>query len=203
MSLAASAATNTTSTSTTTTSSTSGTIDKEAFLSLLVTQLKYQDPLDPQDPSEFVSELAQFSTLEQLTNMSSSLDTLATKTTAAQWVSAIGKKVNVSTTTLSPGDQVVISPQSDYDTVTLTLKDTSTGETTTKTMYSGESLTYTNDGDSTYTISAAATLSGSAVSSVVTVLKQIAGVSMSDTGNTLVFNDGSTLDASSVTVITE
>jgi flagellar basal-body rod modification protein FlgD len=194
-------ATNTTTANSLTT--TSSTIDKDAFLKLLVTQLKYQDPLDPQDPSEFVSQLAQFSSLEQLTNMSSSLDTLATKTTSAQWVSAIGKKVNVSSTTLSPGDEVVISPQTDYDTVTLTLKDSSTGETTTKTMYKGESLTYTNDGTSTYTMSAAATKDGSTVSSVVTVLKQIAGVSMSDTGNTLVFGDGSTIDASKITVITE
>jgi flagellar basal-body rod modification protein FlgD len=181
----------------------SGTIDKEAFLSLLVTQLKYQDPLNPQDPSEFVSELAQFSTLEQLTNMSSSLDSLATKTTSAQWISAIGKRVNAPSSTLSPGDEVVISPQSDYDTVTLKLKDSSTGEVTTKTLYKGESLTYTNDGDSTYAIAAQATKNGTAVSAVVTVLKKIAGVSMSDTGNTLVFNDGSTMDATGATVITE
>ncbi|HEY3277593.1 MAG TPA: flagellar hook capping FlgD N-terminal domain-containing protein [Syntrophorhabdaceae bacterium] len=202
MSVASTAATNT-SVANTATGMKSGTIDKEAFLSLLVTQLKYQDPLNPQDPSEFVSELAQFSTLEQLTNMSSSLDSLATKTTSAQWISAIGKRVNAPSSTLSPGDEVVISPQSDYDTVTLKLKDSSTGEVTTKTLYKGESLTYTNDGDSTYAIAAQATKNGTAVSAVVTVLKKIAGVSMSDTGNTLVFNDGSTMDATGATVITE
>lgn len=202
MSVAATAATNA-SVANTATGMKSGTIDKEAFLSLLVTQLKYQDPLNPQDPSEFVSELAQFSTLEQLTNMSSSLDSLSTKTTSAQWISTIGKRVNAPSSTLSPGDEVVISPQSDYDTVTLKLKDSSTGEVTTKTLYKGESLTYTNDGDSTYAIAAQATKNGTAISAVVTVLKKIAGVSMSDTGNTLVFNDGSTMDATGATVITE
>ena len=41
-------------------------VGKEAFLSLLVTQLQNQDPLDPQDNSEFLTQLAQFTTLESL-----------------------------------------------------------------------------------------------------------------------------------------
>jgi flagellar basal-body rod modification protein FlgD len=41
-------------------------IGKDAFLQLLVTQLKHQDPLDPQDNSEFLAQLAQFSSLESL-----------------------------------------------------------------------------------------------------------------------------------------
>ena len=53
--------------------STSNDLDKNAFLKLLVTQLENQDPLDPQDNSEFVAEMAQFSSLEQMTNMSESL----------------------------------------------------------------------------------------------------------------------------------
>ena len=42
------------------------TIGKEAFLSLLVTQLQHQDPLQPQDNSEFIAQLAQFTSLESL-----------------------------------------------------------------------------------------------------------------------------------------
>jgi flagellar basal-body rod modification protein FlgD len=186
-----------------TTNATSSAISKDDFLKLLVAQLKYQDPLDPQKPDQFVSELAQFTQVEQMTNMSSSLSTLATKTTSSQWVSAIGKRVNVSSTTLSPGDELVISPQSDYDKVVLTLKDASTGGTTTKTMYKGDSLVYTNSGTSTYTVSATVTKGGSAVNATATVLKQITGVSVSDTGNTLVFGDGTTMDATSATVITQ
>ena len=53
-------------------------MDKDAFLQLLVTQLKYQDPLEPQENSEFVAEMAQFSTLEQMGNMSKSLEQLST-----------------------------------------------------------------------------------------------------------------------------
>ena len=50
-------------------SGTKQSLDKDAFLKLMVTQLKYQDPLDPQDNSEYVAELAQFSSLEQMTNV--------------------------------------------------------------------------------------------------------------------------------------
>ncbi len=46
-----------------------GAMGKEEFLKLLVTQLKNQDPLEPQDSSQMVAELAQFSALEQMQNL--------------------------------------------------------------------------------------------------------------------------------------
>ncbi len=45
-------------------------LGKDVFLSLLSTQLRYQDPLEPMDGTAFVTQLAQFSQLEQTTNMS-------------------------------------------------------------------------------------------------------------------------------------
>lgn len=50
--------------------STTSDLGKDAFLTLLVTQLRYQDPLDPQDNSAFIAQMAQFSSLEQMQNMS-------------------------------------------------------------------------------------------------------------------------------------
>ena len=43
-----------------------GALGKEEFLQLLVTQLRYQDPLNPSDPEDFAAQLAQFTSLEQL-----------------------------------------------------------------------------------------------------------------------------------------
>jgi len=45
-------------------------LDKDAFLRLFITQLKNQNPLEPMDNTEFISQLAQFTALEQTTNMS-------------------------------------------------------------------------------------------------------------------------------------
>lgn len=50
-------------------------LGQDAFLQLLATQLQYQDPLDPMDSTAFVSQLAQFSELEQMTNMNQTLQT--------------------------------------------------------------------------------------------------------------------------------
>ncbi len=49
---------------------------RDAFLKLLVTQLRMQDPMSPMDDREFISQLAQFSTLESMQNMSSGVDTI-------------------------------------------------------------------------------------------------------------------------------
>lgn len=44
-------------------------LDKDAFLHLLTTQMANQDPLDPMDDREFIAQLAQFSSLEQMSNL--------------------------------------------------------------------------------------------------------------------------------------
>jgi flagellar basal-body rod modification protein FlgD len=54
-------------------SSGSNVLDKDDFLKLLVTQLQNQDPLNPTDSTEFVSQLAQFSSLEQLSSVNDNL----------------------------------------------------------------------------------------------------------------------------------
>jgi flagellar basal-body rod modification protein FlgD len=51
--------------------------DKEAFLKLLVAQVSQQDPMSPQDSNQYVEQLTQFSTLEQLMTLNSGVETLA------------------------------------------------------------------------------------------------------------------------------
>lgn len=53
-------------------------IDKEAFLKLLTAQLKYQDPLNPLKDTEFMGQLTAMTTLEQVININSTLQDLAT-----------------------------------------------------------------------------------------------------------------------------
>ena len=53
-------------------------MDRDAFVKMFLAQLEHQDPLNPMDGSEFASQLAQFSSLEQLYNVNESLDGLKT-----------------------------------------------------------------------------------------------------------------------------
>lgn len=57
-----------------TASSSNMAIDTETFLKLLVAQLQYQDPLEPQSDTDFVAQLSQLSSLTQLQDMNSSMD---------------------------------------------------------------------------------------------------------------------------------
>lgn len=52
-------------------------IDKDAFLRLLVTQLKYQDPLEPLQDREFIAQITQFSSLEQMMNLTQTMQSFA------------------------------------------------------------------------------------------------------------------------------
>lgn len=64
-------------------------LGKDAFLELLVTQLQYQDPLDPVDNTQMVSQLAQFSALEQMQNLAETAATISN----TQALSLAGKNV--------------------------------------------------------------------------------------------------------------
>ena len=52
-------------------------LGRDTFMKLLLTQLQHQDPTQPQKDGEFLAQLAQFSTLEQLQQMNAKLDTIA------------------------------------------------------------------------------------------------------------------------------
>lgn len=81
-----SSTTTTSTTSTSTTGSLTGDADmgKEDFLLLLTTQLRYQNPLSPEDPKDFVAQLSQFSSLEQLINLNSKLEDYSTVSQSMQ-----------------------------------------------------------------------------------------------------------------------
>lgn len=75
------------------------TLGKDDFLKLLVSQLQNQDPLNPMESTEFTTQLAQFSSLEQLTSVNTNLDYLLLYQTSinnAQAVGFIGNTVKAS-----------------------------------------------------------------------------------------------------------
>lgn len=73
---------NSTSSSSSSASSLNSLADEQTFLQLLVAQLQNQDPSDPQDGTQFVSQLAQFSSLEQEIQMRTDLDSINSTLTA-------------------------------------------------------------------------------------------------------------------------
>lgn len=78
-------------------SKTADIMGKEDFLTLLVAQLQNQDPLNPDDPTEFTAQLAQFSSLEQLYNLNESMTGLTTAQANSEKLAAlslIGKEVS-------------------------------------------------------------------------------------------------------------
>jgi len=70
-------------------------LDKDAFFKLLITQLQNQDPLNPMEDTEFISQMAQFSSLEQMQNMNDSLNQFISIQGISQSASLIGRTIEM------------------------------------------------------------------------------------------------------------
>ena len=69
-------------------------MDKDTFLQLLVAQMKYQDPLEPTSNTEYISQYAQFSQVEALNNMSTTME-------LSRYSTYVGKEVVIESTDAS------------------------------------------------------------------------------------------------------
>lgn len=127
-------------------------LGKDAFLKLLTTQLQHQDPLNPMENAEFVAQLAQFSSLEQLQGLSDGMESLYLVNMSmnnAALTGLIGKDV------VAEGDQFHYAGSGDqtinYDAETSATQATITiSDEDGKVVYSGE-LGAIPEGESTWT----------------------------------------------------
>ena len=116
-------------------------LDKDAFMQLLVTQLQNQDPTSPMDDKEFISQMAQFSSLEQMQNVAKSIDSLSEIAKQSQlmqynsfigkdvtWHEASDKKDEKGNTIINTGNGIVSKIAFSGDSVKITLEDGKTLE---------------------------------------------------------------------------
>ena len=84
-------------------------LGKDDFLKLLVAQLQHQDPMSPMDNNEYMGQLAQFSTLEQITNVGEEMKRMRATSQVDQAVAMIGKDVGYAVKDGLPAHGVVDS----------------------------------------------------------------------------------------------
>jgi flagellar basal-body rod modification protein FlgD len=112
-----------------------GTVDYNSFLQLLVQEMKNQDPTSPSDPTQYLSQLASFSNVEQAVQTNTKLDTMLTMSSLTQAENVIGKTVT-------------------------SLDGSTTGKVSSVALASGGAATATLDNGSTLTLDSSITVSG-------------------------------------------
>ncbi|MBV7573587.1 flagellar hook assembly protein FlgD [Pseudomonas sp. PDM32] len=181
-------------------------LGKDAFLQLLVTQLKNQNPLEPQDNGAFVAQLAQFSSLEGITTLNDTVSGLASNYNSSQALQAsslVGRSV------IAPGDKAVVdTTKSLSGTVVVpsavasaTLKITDSAGKTVRTIDLGSqkagNASFIWDGKNdagetvpagTYTFGATTTIDGKAVALITNLPATVNSVTISQTGGELMLN---------------
>jgi len=70
-------------------------LGKDDFLSILITQLKFQDPTAPMEDKQFIAQMAQFSTLEQMTGMANNFSKLTSMLMGNEASTSLGKNVEI------------------------------------------------------------------------------------------------------------
>ena len=70
-------------------------LDRDDFLKLLITQLQHQDPTSPVEDKEFIAQMASFSSLEQMTNMSQGFQKMAGLLASSEASQVLGKTVEI------------------------------------------------------------------------------------------------------------
>jgi len=211
-----------TSTSSSTSTEASSTLGKDDFMQLLVTQLQNQDPLNPLDDKEFIAQLAQFSSLEQMTNVAEGLGTLndtVSRQDALSAASYIGKAVVADGDTITKLDSGITPVYFTLDdaaaTVSINVYDQNNNIVATQTLNSMQAGEYTfswdglnyngNEADNgQYSVYfAAEAADGSAVMVDTQVTGTISGISKTSDGVSFRLSDGRTVELDDITMVTQ
>jgi flagellar basal-body rod modification protein FlgD len=201
---------------------TSGALQQSDFLTLMTAQLQNQDPTAPMDNTQFLGQMAQFSEVTSLGNMTTSLNNMASALATNQMVSSgslIGRSVlsSKNTGTLATGSTVsgAVTLASAADGVTINITDSTGTVVDTMTMGAEAAGTYPfswdgleSDGVTTapagqYTFSASVSSGGKTTAGTLGIYTQIASVSQPASGSTtsgitLNLIDGTSVPMSSV-----
>jgi flagellar basal-body rod modification protein FlgD len=185
-------------------------ISESGFLQLITTQMKNQDPLDPSDPTQFLSQIEGMSEVSSLQNMQSTMQTQAMTNGAA----LIGQSVlaPVTSANLATGGTVTGAVQAPSGTsaLTVTISDSSgntvssfnvTPQSSGLTSFSWDGLTSAGAAApaGTYTVSVNATVDGSSQTVTPLISSQVTSVTMDSTTNALdVTTNNGTVPLSSV-----
>ncbi|MBP7654124.1 flagellar hook capping protein [Candidatus Dependentiae bacterium] len=85
----------------------SASLGKDQFLQLLATQLKYQDPLNPMSNDQFIAQMAQFSSLEQIQNLNTTMESYAKVSGNMSVLNLLGTQIEAEIITTSGGSTSV------------------------------------------------------------------------------------------------
>ncbi|KPK35457.1 MAG: hypothetical protein AMK70_05315 [Nitrospira bacterium SG8_35_1] len=195
-------------------------LGKEDFMTLLLKQLSYQDPLDPMDSAEFTTQLTQFSSLEELANMRQTLeDVLAFQQSMqnAAVTNLIGKSVKVSgdTTQLEGSASLDFELMSNATVAEATIFDAGGRSVATVSLgalpkgeqthtWNGTDEDGTHLPDGTYTFSVTAQdISGNPVAVQTSSMGTVAGISFQDNITYLMLEDGRKVHLNEIRTVEE
>jgi flagellar basal-body rod modification protein FlgD len=207
-----------TSSTSTANNSTSAASLQSTFLQLLVTQLQNQDPTNPMDSSQMTSQLAQINTVSGISQLNTTLSSLATQLTAQQQQNSANL---IGTTVLTPGNSVTVNSSGAITPFGLTLSGAATNVQVTVTNSAGQVVNTISLGKEaagtvpvswtpvdasgntlpagTYTISASATISGSSATPSTLTGSVVEGVIPQSSGTpNLILSNGNTVGMSTV-----
>jgi flagellar basal-body rod modification protein FlgD len=181
-------------------------LDQDAFLELMLTQIKYQDPLNPMESGDFLSQMAQFGTVNGITELNNSFATLSGSLQSSQALQAstmVGNTVLVpgNVSELVSGGQIsgAVDVSSSAANLVLNITD-ATGQTVRQVDLGSQTAGMTkftwdgldNSGNTvpggTYTIEAAAMVGGEAVAQSVLVNAKVGSVTLSKNGGEPLLN---------------